>query len=70
MGMADIFKAKAIGDNLEAIKAIDRIKAKMSEVEIYIERYYDHYFFGRGIDAYSEGMREQFANALREADIV
>ena len=70
MGMADIFKAKAIGDNLEAIKAIDRIKKKMSEIEIYIERYYDHYFFGRGIDNYAEGMREQFANALREADIV
>ena len=29
-------------------QSIDRIKAKMSEIEIYIERYYDHYFFGRG----------------------
>ena len=65
MGMADIFAAKAVGDNLGAIRAMDRIRDKMSELEIYIERYYDHYFFaGRGLQKYAEGQREQLEAEL------
>lgn len=48
---------KCVGNHEEAIKCIDKIVNMMSECEIYIERYYDHYMFSGILELYTEGMR-------------
>jgi len=49
MDTCDIYALKAVGNVEEAAKLVDKLQEKMSLVELYIEPYYDHYFYGRGL---------------------
>lgn len=53
----DMTAFKCVGNHEEAIKCIEKIVNMMSEREIYIERYYDHYMFSGILEGYCEGMR-------------
>ena len=49
-GLADIVVYAAQGDAEGAQKKADKLLKTFSEYEIYIERYYDHFFAGRLVD--------------------
>ena len=60
---AEMTYQKCLGNSKEACDCIEKIVEKMSETEIYIERYYDHYLYSAVIECYAEGMLgEVFSN--------
>jgi len=60
--MATITEQKCVGNHKEAIAAIDDMMLALSEKEIYIERWYDHYLFCRAWERLTEGMRAKFTD--------
>ncbi|MBE6884688.1 MAG: hypothetical protein E7487_08800 [Ruminococcaceae bacterium] len=50
---------KCVGENEEAIQLIDKMIDSLSRTEIYIERYYDHYMFARGLERYAERKKKK-----------
>ena len=55
----DLATCKCTGNDEEAIRCVDRMKQKMSEREIYIERYFDYYMFSNSIEGFTEGKRQK-----------